>query len=644
MNTIRKLKLRNWMCFRGEHEIVLDRKSYAVTARDVRDAERSNWNGKSATFEAIDFVVRGVLNPDRQMGADGWITDGEKDGYVGIEMDNDDVITRSRKLGSSTQLAFNKAKGDEAQALIYSMMGMSQEDFPTICYFPQRKMARFILCRPEERMDFARAWFKLAPLEEGEDRIRERDSVLVNKIEALVRERQRLEDIEANCISATYDTLEKLQEGLEKSSKTLERSEDKRNRLQDLLGRNANLVLAQRTITEYEAIFDRHANLVDERPSIDRLRRDSEQASAVAAKIRESMQTARQDAESKEQVARGLFDGRCPVAEIACPVQAEINKNNARNKENLSAAQLVFSTKRAAYEEAAREVETKLAAYQSAQRVQDQIEDLAARLTRTRDEYNIAKTRPEPADVEDLRNRLFNVQNDVAEQTSLVQMLRERIERVHASRTAREALAVELHGLQVRLDTCREASVIFGKNGAQRRVAEGALAVIQVGANDMLQKSGIDLSLELSWAREGAGPAKTCDSCGSPFPKSAKIKTCRCGAERGPLIKNELHVLLSEQSGGSEDLCGLAVQLSASAWLRQKRGSQWSAAMLDEPFGQLDTAHRRLLSNHLATLLASRYGFAQAFVIAHHSAVLDALPGRIEIIRDGRYSSIRVAA
>jgi len=68
--------------------------------------------------------------------------------------------------------------------------------------------------------------------------------------------------------------------------------------------------------------------------------------------------------------------------------------------------------------------------------------------------------------------------------------------------------------------------------------------------------------------------------------------------------------------------------------------------MLDEPFGQMDAANRRAFAGHLPAILRQS-GFGQAFVIAHHSSVLDALPGRIEIESDGnganRTSTVRVA-
>jgi DNA repair exonuclease SbcCD ATPase subunit len=116
----------------------------------------------------------------------------------------------------------------------------------------------------------------------------------------------------------------------------------------------------------------------------------------------------------------------------------------------------------------------------------------------------------------------------------------------------------------------------------------------------------------------------------------------RCQAARGPNLINKLDFVLSDRSGAAEDLAGAALQLSASAWLRAEKGSLWETAIIDEAFGQLDGANRRALGRHLAALLAGRYGFSQALVVAHSSDVLEALPGRIEIEGGPRGSSVRV--
>ncbi len=93
-----------------------------------------------------------------------------------------------------------------------------------------------------------------------------------------------------------------------------------------------------------------------------------------------------------------------------------------------------------------------------------------------------------------------------------------------------------------------------------------------------------------------------------------------------------MRIELTQRSGAAEDLAGLAVQIAASAWLRESRGSAWRSIAIDEPFGSLDSCHSRALGAHLAALLAGKHGFLQSFVVAHDRASLDAFPSRIEIV------------
>ena len=63
--------------------------------------------------------------------------------------------------------------------------------------------------------------------------------------------------------------------------------------------------------------------------------------------------------------------------------------------------------------------------------------------------------------------------------------------------------------------------------------------------------------------------------------------------------------------------------------------------MIDEPTGAMDAANRRAFAGKLPAMLGG-IGFTQSLVIAHYSETLASLPGRIEIISDGRRSVARV--
>lgn len=200
-----------------------------------------------------------------------------------------------------------------------------------------------------------------------------------------------------------------------------------------------------------------------------------------------------------------------------------------------------------------------------------------------------------------------------------------------------------LRGAEAGLGPFKEAAAILGRSGAQRMAAEGALSEIETGANARLQRCGVGLSVRVSWDREGAGLARACGACGEPYPKSEKVKTCpRCGEERGPHVVQKLEYELSNRSGAADDMVGIAIRLAASEWLRRQRGAAWSVALIDEPMGQLDAAHRRAVGQQLGQMLASE--FEQSFVISHSSRDADMLPGRIEVVGGADSSIVRVVA
>lgn len=645
---LRRIVLNNWMAYRGKTELVLEAKAYAVVARLLTDPERSNWCGKSSLFEAVDFALTGRLNSDRKQGADGWVSDGEKEGGVLLEFDDGTVVERARK--KSTQLYVTPAGGEkstkaEAQALLDTMVGLSADDLIITSYFPQRKLAAFILSDPETRMGYVRSWFHLGALENGEERIRSRIVDLSGKLNAI---RARLDATVATKTRelGNVSSLAELEAKIGSHVGLLEKERDRLNRLQGVLANNAVLVQARAMIANYEAIRTEYDHFNDEVPR-NVLGKDLKEAVRVARENCEIARAKRMVAENEQhqkgKLALSQFDGKCPVAGISCPAKVEINSRVVENTDLLNKARIVYEAIRTEYDVAEQKLGTDSFALSSFERRWERLDRLSAQEESLRAAYEEAKKQPEPSDVADLQVRISAIQNVINDQHSFVDNMRRSFAIISDAIVEEGKLALEADILDKQIQTQREALVIFGKNGAQRRVAESALKVIQNGANEMLSECGINLDVEIYWSREGSGLAKTCDSCGNPFPLSRKVKGCeRCGTERGPLLVNKLDIALSEQSGGSEDLAGACVQLSASRWLRANRNSRWSVALIDEPFGQLDASNRRAFSTHLATMLRSQFGFSQSFVIAHHSQVLDALPGRIEVIHDGRKATAKV--
>lgn len=643
---LKGIRLSNWLCYAGENELLLGPKAYAVTARRLDDAERSNFSGKSGLLEAVHFAITGALNKDRHMSADGWLTDGAKKGGVVIELSDGSVIDRSRT--KATRLAFTPKGGatmmkDEAQKAVYELIGLSAEDIPVTSYFQQRKMARLILADPAERMDIASAWFRLASLERAEEMIGKAVNDYAGKAAELEGKLQRLRDDRVQAGSA-----EKLSDTVEDCSAQLEDLKQVLDVLQERLAAAERAKGSELVVREYET-------LVDESTAV-RQQLDADHGELIVSVARETSEAERKAHEDKaaasaelrqkRALARGEFDGTCPVAGIACPAKREINQQTRANAALLARAEEDYNATLARADKTEQDARAARAAMQERERLAQRVEFLRERAKKMLPMYEEARRVEEHGeDVEDLRRRIQTATGEMNAVHSALRQASDALARSGATAAEEARLERDLEMIRLELNAQREARNIFGRNGAQRRLAEAALEEIGERANAMMADCGIDLSLEIQWAREAGKLARACDWCGQAFPDSQRVKECaRCKTPRGPHLVNKMDILLSEQSGAAEDLTGAAFQLAAAHWLRRDRLSEWEVALIDEPFGQLDAVHRRAFSIYLAAMLGSEFGFKQALVISHDSNVNATFPGRIEITHDGKRASATVVA
>lgn len=652
---IARIRNKNFGCYRGEHALDLEAKVYAIIARKQDDAERSNWLGKSTLLESVVYALEGT---HRHRYDEDLISHGESMLDTELTFDEGSRILRSKQKGKSTRLYFYPRGGDptkplvqdEAQLAIERFVGLTPEDFRATCYFEQKKMAKFITTEPSKRMDMVSAWFRLKPLENCETVVHRMASTLEDtnkKLDGhLAALDQRKEDL-AKALGWTEK--DGLREAIDRAVKSL--TEDLETRagivgaLEDKLQKNGELLAARTRVQDYQNVVaeGKLAREAFDKVKLPVLQQEWETKSGLLAQEHTVLEGLRGELRQKRALARGEFDGSCPVAGIVCPATKAINEERERNAQLAKTAEQAFGEQEKKCN-AASQVETDARKLlQEGQRLKDRLDLLREQAKKLAEQTKAAKDAPEAVDPQTIRQDLEKERGDMLDAKGKLERLRSWGRELDDAVVTRKTLNEKKAEIAGQLGTFREAAVIFGKRGAQRRVAEGALQQIQDDANDMLRECGANLSIEARWSREGKGLAGACEACGNPFPSSAKVKHCeRCGTARGPKLENKLDIILSDFSGAAEDLAGAGIQLAASRWLREERGTTWSAALLDEPFGALDAAHRKGFAAHLTAMLSGRYGFEQAFVVAHHSSILDALPGRIEIVSDGKWSTPRV--
>lgn len=640
MSRLARVELSNWKRYRGEHAIDLGAGVYAVTAEFDGDADRSNWAGKTALLGAIRFAAYGEHDARVE---DEWITRGEAAGGVAIQIDDGTRVARTRKRGASTQLVVTTADGKtmggvQAQEWLVQKIGLGLDDFDASCWFGQKQISRLVTARPADRMAVVAGWLGLEPLQRCEDRAR---AILKERTDGIATLSSKLDGVR--------QTIERLAVGIPRAPGD---SLDEAFRIASELA-YAEKLRTEALRTDAEAVAD-GARAAAERArtvaKVEQLRADSaaltskikqvggpravvraEESKAAHGAALSKRAAAGEELKRRVAVVGGMFDGACPVLRgFACPAQAEINGQRDRLSEERFAAQTAYDDEcraeavaRADAETAARTAQEALSARERRTLVTEQIAALEADLAAAPVVLAAAGLLP----VEEARAAATMAASQYEQIDRRLGQVGELSEeaRVLEARIAEASKAAAL---------ARAATVVFGRRGAQRVVAERALAVIERGANELLRASGIDLTVTMRWAREGAGLATTCEACGAAFPASAKVKRCGCGAERGPKMVERLDVDLSDRSGAADDLVGAALQLSAAAWLRRERGASWSVALIDEPFASLDATNRKAFARHLATMLTGSYGFEQAFVVAHQADAIDALPKRLEIAAD----------
>lgn len=657
MNDVRiaSIRLKNWECFRGEHVLDLEAKTYAITARRVEDPDRSSWSGKSSLMRAIVF---GLYGTHVHRAVDGWISRGEKSGEVEIVFDDGTKVKRSRVSPASTKVYWHApaiSMGDEAEAAIVRAVGLNKEDFFASAYFEQRAMNRLITMDAVDRMKIVSAWFRMESLQRAEALERNAVTELIGRADAMTRAEAIQKEMRAralasanskelaemrNDLAGVEGDLKTAQAAYEAAREAIEANEarqviaDAQARL-DAITRDGKALAAEVDAAGRPVITEADVETVEERAR--RLRAD-------AAHLDAERRVLDNELRAKRVLARGQFDGKCPVATIECPARSKINAMRDEHEKDVSRLMQASADADQAAHAANRDADDAHEELQAFERKRARLESMRGEAARLIEQIESGDDTP-PIEREKLRAALDRAQQAVVELRTERDAYVRAIADVEKADAELAKIETDARAIQTELEVARASLAVLGKQGTQRRLAEGALSEIEARAREMLSAANIPIELAVRWAREGSGLAAACDACGAAYPTSAKVKACaRCGAARGPNIVNKLEIELSNRSGAADDLAGAAIQLAASAWLREDRGSAWSVAMLDEPFSALDRSLRRSFASHLTAFLSRRYMVEQAFVISHTPDTVEQLPGRIEVVGDGAWSTARVVA
>ena len=658
MITIAELRIKNFHRYRGEHRIKLSPTVYGIVAKWETEPNRSNWAGKTSFLEAIAFALegttRGVLAAE--------ITKGETECEVEVTLAVDDravVIERRIAAGRSSVLTVRDGeelrRGKEAQAHIDNLLCLSERDFFATSYVAQKKMARLIQIPSAERMKLVAEWLQLQPLEDACDLARAR---MASEKSALTEAEVRLE-IANQTLGQAAQVLsfpEKLPTGeflayadgqiaeqieaMHTAKGIVQMHEDHRDRAV-ANARDAEDAKEFHKIAEEGRRLLARLQKVDEKSIAAQL--DSVQAKR--AQVQAEIRVIQHDCQALSRWAVGNFNGKCPTFEIDCPAKNQINDACADGQAKIidKAAQKQALIK--SLEVLSREIDTTASVQYGIEHDRVELESCKRAAARLKEAaIRLAKSPAIPSTVGAIDIELNEARTAYANESAKLATFRRERENVVNIFATIDNLHAVIEKMKSALELSKEAVQVLGREGAQRELGRRMMGEIEQSANAALVDCGIDLSVSVSWAREADGLAKHCNACGETFPSSERVKECpKCHEPRGPNVVNKLEITLSDQSGAADDLAGVAIQLAAMTWLRNTRQSPWGVVFLDEPFGALDRQNRQALAVHLGSMLGSRYGVTQAFVVAHDPSIMDALPGRVEVTAGVDGSSVVVA-
>lgn len=640
MSHVVRLELRNWGPYRGDHALDLGPEVYAVVARYDSNAELSNAAGKSSLLGAIRFALFGE-RPEEHALEDDWVTRGEKDGSVRIAMSDGVAVQRNRTIGSSTKLEVlvpgqAPATGKHGAEVLAKYLLLTREDFAASLWVGQKDVARLVLAQPAERAELVEGWLGLGPLraaEKAANACAEREG---NGAALLRRVAAELNEQLAQLALLSIDKVAALSAEVAHAKDAAAALEARVERAARAEGRAQHRAQAEARANRLCSIVEEARRLTEQ---VDRSEEDTSELEQTEAYLATKVATARVEHDRLDALVLGEgFDGKCPVTCGDCPVAADV-----REQARELGSQFATATKvRDDAVVSLRMVRERLSEVRDRQRLAERADE---RLRLAEEALEQEPELPPPAEVSadlaELRDRRVawleaarEAQDELAahaRDSARASALGARLAEAERDATESEASA----------KTYAEAAQVL--RGARREVAELAVADVEGSACAMLAEAGIDLTVEFRWEREGQKLATACHNCGAAYPGKQSVKKCeRCGADRKQQVREQLELLPSRRSGGADDLAGLGVQLSAAAWLRERRGSPLGLVVVDEPFAALDVANSRALGAHLHRALSGGLRFEQAFIIAHDQSVTEAMPRRIVVRSDGTHARLEV--
>jgi DNA repair exonuclease SbcCD ATPase subunit len=640
---ITKIELGDWMPFRGVHKLDVPSGPISVVAKYTEDPERSNWGGKTAFEEGIEWCIYGI---HRKTYEDRLIHNGQESTFVRLTFSGGDVVERSRVRGKTTKIRFKTSDGIEyrqkdASEAIEKFIGLDNQDFRATLCFAQGDTEAIVSKKSGERRKLIGQWLEFDAWFRVASRARVALRASLSKVQSVTR---RLAEIE------TFFAEHNREELAIELSKTIEES-NKFSLLVD--GCQKRIDKANRAASAKTAVAQLEELKIERASLIEELRgakvEGLEQAKIVFEEAKSSEDQASKELRSAKSLLGGSFDGKCPVVCIECPIAETISADKKSAAEKVSNVEKVLGECSHRTHSARLVLGELTAKERELQRKRERFNQLTATGKRLASIANESDGLLSDEDFSKLTEERDRYQTDLKNSYATKRIIEKLLEDISIALTEQQELLSDLE--EARRDAQIKALALkcVGPTGIPQQIMFDSLGRLEERSNGLLDGTGLSISFDTE--REMKDLEPICSDCGYTY-RGQKDKSCpACETERQKKMSDDLEIPVDDgsgeiedakaKSGGAKALIASAIRMSASLMLRELRGSACSFALVDEPFGSLDLRNRRILAQVFTGFLGS-VGLEQAFVISHDAALLDSLPGRIEITRNGDASTIKV--
>ena len=673
---IRSIKIKNFLSFRDYYKEFSD---------SVISIIGDNLSGKTALVEAIDYALTGSIRCSKEVDA---IHHNEESMLVELVIsDNDELYTirRGRDINNKGLLEFNNfTKVKEAQAEIYKLIGMNNDEFKMTSFFNADNAALFMSLPSADKKKYLMKWLnnnhwdKLFECAKDDlKNLKDKNNKLLGKVSALkssIREyniteqefnelnillgvqKDKLEELNSKYLK-TYDNANKLKYRIDKSEfkansykETIEEHKHELNRIST----------STKKIKEYYEKIEKLSAIIGSKS-----RTKIEEKLENYNRIKLDLKIRIKEEEATFRVLNNNdYTGVCPVLNKPCGLITPDIKKIDKSMKKIKSLKSAYSKNDDAIIlnsnliDKFKEREILRDKLEELKKVKENIDSIKNKITNLNSRYD-----KELINVSEIQDKLSNLVISKKELKAKIDVLNSKIKVNENKVTVYKSILNNNKTIENKIDNIVEeiASLeaeihhtaylvnAFGKTGIPSFEIENSFSEIEDEINICMNELDDNITVEFSPDRQLSKKETKC-ICGFVYPKGYSKKHCKeCGTVRKYARKDELSLKIvendeiieySQLSGGGKMLTAFAVRIALMRLLHRRYNCKLNTLFFDEIDGKLDPDHIRRLTNFVKNVLINKFGYSQIFWISHNNMLKENAETTLKVIKQNGISGV----